>query len=631
MAPQMLNIPINIPWKLVSASLDMMDLNPSKTAQGQEIAPSPWRTSLAIYAHEPRPEELDEALCNEIITFIKITCSITGYTPSSEDSGDIIDYSSKLDVEIGRIINDYFACYGVLLNVSVFPRPLWVEYILAPPVKKLPRIIDFEPKKRDLYQAATESGEILTGSRNAINTDKSFTSVEHSEFGVNVGASVPLGEGPGAPSAQAGVTPKWGQTDTDSHVFSTETSRERRESEGTTTNITQMYNLLTGYHAGTNRATFLMLPRPHQLQPTKRRTFVQGLREIEGIQDFFLVVSRPKDVEGLCIQALLETGHFVDISEEVDVQTAINGQWETDTVEIPYKISKGMSPIPASESIDKEFTVFQADSGWEFDPDEGDPGHVSVEEEIVVPSPNMTIGEGADSFSVKENNYNYQIVQPNKLFISGTLEWWWVGANFNRKYKVFIRRRTGVDEDQQQMEEDRERLLITQRSLTTCIKHDGKCLQVVDGGIDPPIFDPDVLGVQGVNIVNEITISNLNSGITTGPYNQIQTIMTNNANLPSRRIPGSTSLIDTDIFKDKIKKYLPKETLDKKLDEVPGLPSEVVTTVGKGTTISSILEMDLTKFAKLSGLSLEEAGKMRRLILGLPAKKSNKKSKEPKK
>src|SRR5262249_59811803 len=96
----------------------------------------------------------------------------------------------------------------------------------------------------------------------------------------------------------------------DTSQTQTDESRDRRERYATTTSISQMYNLLTGYHLGTNRAVFLMFPRPHVLQPTDFRTFVQGLRYIEGVQEFFLVVARPKEITGLGIEASLETGHF---------------------------------------------------------------------------------------------------------------------------------------------------------------------------------------------------------------------------------------------------------------------------------------------------------------------------------
>ena len=66
-----------------------------------------------------------------------------------------------------------------------------------------------------------------------------------------------------------------------------------------------MYHRLTGYHVGTNRAPFFMLPRPHIVQGPQ--TFVKGPRQLEGIQEFFLVVMRPRTWEEFCIEAFLET------------------------------------------------------------------------------------------------------------------------------------------------------------------------------------------------------------------------------------------------------------------------------------------------------------------------------------
>lgn len=51
-----------------------------------------------------------------------------------------------------------------------------------------------------------------------------------------------------------------------------------------------------------------MLPRPHTLET--EHTFVNGIRNIEGIQEFFLVVARPASVSGFCVEAYLETGHI---------------------------------------------------------------------------------------------------------------------------------------------------------------------------------------------------------------------------------------------------------------------------------------------------------------------------------
>ena len=84
-------------------------------------------------------------------------------------------------------------------------------------------------------------------------------------------------------SGSTSLTGSWGDTTSDSTSTQIDQFlRERRETQGSTTNITQQYNLLTGYHAGTNRAAFLQLPRPHTLQATDYRTFVRGLRMIRG-------------------------------------------------------------------------------------------------------------------------------------------------------------------------------------------------------------------------------------------------------------------------------------------------------------------------------------------------------------
>ena len=72
--------------------------------------------------------------------------------------------------------------------------------------------------------------------------------------------------------------------------------------------ISQLYSLLQGYHVGTNRVVFFMQPRPH-IQDMKF-TFVHGPRRLEGIQEFFLVVNRPKSISGLCVEAALETAHL---------------------------------------------------------------------------------------------------------------------------------------------------------------------------------------------------------------------------------------------------------------------------------------------------------------------------------
>jgi hypothetical protein len=455
---QTFDIPVDVPWILVTASPDMMD---DTFCDGGY--PPAWRSSLAIYAYEPSAADLPTQLCNQKITYLKVTCSITGYQPTAQEVADLNSLTpittgspgspDNVEVDLPTVpadvvedlVSDYYACYGVLLNVGVFPStttvldnsaapqqfffagnprqlpnpytnsgltfsssggsPLIIQRVSGGTVGLLiqqgkqlqidmpvstnvvlkmairnklakgtitayqrntpvfngplpgaaagvqdipinangpitqiviqqtreesfligltyddgeravtladyPHIIDFEPKTRDLYQAATDQGEILTGSNSGVNTGKSLSNTSSSEMGLGLNASV----GANIYGVQVGVggnlTNKWGDTNTDGSTTQIDQSRERRETQGTTTNITQQYNLLTGYHAGTNRAAFLMLPRPHTLQATDYRTFVRGLRMIEGVQEFFLIVSRPVSLPGICVEASLETGHF---------------------------------------------------------------------------------------------------------------------------------------------------------------------------------------------------------------------------------------------------------------------------------------------------------------------------------
>jgi hypothetical protein len=89
---------------------------------------------------------------------------------------------------------------------------------------------------------------------------------------------------------------------------STDAGQEKRETFSYTTQISQMYHQLDSYHIGTNRALFFIHPRPHTIET--EHTFVNGPRNIEGIQEFMFVVARPKDTGDICVEAYLETGHI---------------------------------------------------------------------------------------------------------------------------------------------------------------------------------------------------------------------------------------------------------------------------------------------------------------------------------
>ena len=322
MSVQALNLPVNVPWTLIGTSQDMMD-----TQFCDKQFPIEWRSSLAVSVFEPKAEDLPADLCEGVITYLKITCTITGYQPTRAETGRGHAVFTNV-ADLRSILDKYFACYGVLLNVAVFPFPgtrtrldrAAVEFSQEPPgdqalnplvinevsfqavhaeqnrvidltladetmprvldlreemqvavpatsrveakvvhradvvtmeaysgaqlvgsettgpahdgvdglgidgdgidrvvfrapsdeaflvefayytptevpveVKDFPHIIDFEPKTRDLYQGATEDGEVLTASTSEVKTDKSSTRADSTETGFSASALVTLG------------------------------------------------------------------------------------------------------------------------------------------------------------------------------------------------------------------------------------------------------------------------------------------------------------------------------------------------------------------------------------------------------------------------------------------------------
>jgi hypothetical protein len=386
MATCALDLPVNIPWKLIAASADMMD-----THFCNKLFPFAWRSSLALSVYEPALEDLPDGMCGQRLTYLKLTSSITGYQPTREETGQIVDYFGDQPTEdqravLDQILAEYFACYGVQVNLAVFPGPrkIWKEVLIdfgdlpdvrpdtdrpspwtirdvtfeapgqaahhlvdrVPPggdshaeldlqkeiivtlpagqsvgrvearvahastsgirmeafaagasvgvkntgpaqdtiytlaieadgiervvftapgnraellsfkygiaagvssdpggtaLDDFPHIVDFEPKLRDLYQAATETGEVLSDSKSGIKTDKSFTHAETTQNSLSLGVKFPIGQ----TGAEGNVSGTHAHSDTDQTQWAVaaDASRERRETQATSTQISQMYTL----------------------------------------------------------------------------------------------------------------------------------------------------------------------------------------------------------------------------------------------------------------------------------------------------------------------------------------------------------------------------------------------------
>jgi hypothetical protein len=586
-----LNLPIDIPWTLVDCSRDMMDWQFC-----DKQTPPPFQSSIALYAYEPKPDELPAELCGRRITYLKVSCSLTGYQPSGAESARLVEFAEALDgvdiSSIEAITREYFGCYGVLLNVAVFPFS--EKYASQPDL--YPHIVDFEPKLRDFYQAATETGEVLTASFNKVATGKSLGSTDstQSSWKGTANVSVPK-EVTGGPTVGLGGETGQVRTEADQENWAIESdaSRERREGQSTTTQLSQMYNLLTGYHAGTNRATFVMLPRPHVLQPTDRRTFVQGLRVIEGMQDFFLVVVRNGEEDRIKVDVQLQTGHFPESIDVVDVVPEAD-QFETRSEVLgPFTkkclglgfvqgvvgaVVDGLGGDPAfiRTKVTEGPQVFDgfSEDGWEFDTSQGDAGHKGIEER------KLDADTIADYKGLSFHVRTYKREPPDKVLIDVVVDNknMYPGdgaskARFSREYKVFLRRRKQADAGQTANVAS---LLVTQRTLCAQIEF-GQCIRRVPVAgevlVDFPPPDWSLLEESDFDLGSLIDVPEPGLPNTREPLlgqarkkallRKIQASLLAAASSPGRYAPGAVGFLQSRYLQRRLARVLPAKVLDR--------------------------------------------------------------------
>ena len=515
--------------------------------------PPPFQSSIAIYTYEPKKEDIPEeySKCGKQITYLKVSCSITGYQTTGDEKQQIADLLSSVEgIDYSKIENfiqagSYLGCYGVLLNVSVHPEKADVNELT-----KYPRIIDFEPKVRDFYQAATETGEVLTSSIGKVSTNKSFGTTDQTQSSWNAGATIRIPEksaevagvgsvSEGSPGEIRGDTGQV-RTETDQRNWgiTTDASRERREGQSTTTQLSQMYNLLTGYHSGTNRASFVMLPRPHILQPTNRRTFVQGLRVIEGIQDFFFIVLRNQDQPVLNVDTFLQTGHFPENSLDIDVTPPPEEKAFTLTIRDTAGFKEGLNFIidfrePEVIEDTRQKTNPYVNEGFVIDHEkdileeklDDDSGK---EQRVYSPSAPPQIIRTNFYYSGDQLVVDYKI-RPDTAYRKDTI--------IHRKYTGYVKKPS-----EKNTYADNSDILITQRKLCTRITYK-ECIEGNDVTFGRPI-NPDVV---------ETPTSPLE-----GKYAQVLT----------KSLKGKYAQVLTKLIKGKSAK-VPTSPLEGKVVEVP--------------------------------------------------------------
>jgi hypothetical protein len=643
----MLAEPVNIPWTLVDSSVDTMD-----TTYCNKKYPPPFRSSVALSVYEPPEDELPAQIsCKSRICYMKVSCTITGYQPSNNQAGQVVDMLEpvpEIDPSaIQELLRVYMACYGVLVNIAVFP-PSTTNH---DDLDSYPRIIDAAPKARELIQAATESGEILTTSFNKISTDRSHTTTESTEnsWKAGVDVDVPVKKAKVGLKGETGA--KRTDTDQDKWVIQSDASLDRKEKMSTTTTLSQLYNLLSCYHIGTNRTTFVMLPRPHVLQPTVYRSFVQGVREIEGVQDFFLVVARPKAAKRMCVDISLQTAHF-DEATDVMQTTSPGEQYETRTETIgpvrkvcrqPEGIGgqverlvawvKGDDPPERVTEITNGAVLYDFSTAWQIDDDEGDPGHAGITE--VRHAASVPLAAEGDNLPDPLTNglrwvrRTYRKEGPHQVVLDLAIgnsrsEQSLSPPRFDRSYTVHLRR---VKETQSAPVANTERLLIAQRVL---------CSEVEFGACPRRLPIPRLADLpRGWWIAEEVTIkdadkdpdSTTTDGRTPTGRRRLRAPAPPEAELvvdtlrsaliasqtsPYRYDPGVASYIHTQHFARQLIHLLPDEILEAQVDTVLDRP------IGdERHSVRDVLRRSLHDAAVLLDVTPQEAARIKERVLDL--------------
>lgn len=334
MTAQLMSLPQDITWNRLAYSVDMFDRKLDPHAK----LPRKWVSSMAAFYHVVPENETTELYPNRRLVYLKIVSSITGVnligSSAVMTTETFSEQRSSVERDLGKFqtstldlvitgLRPYWPCSGAILQAAVYPHSSEGEVSLW----DYPYIQDFEPKKREIYQTTTRTGEVLSGSKSALNLKKGLSTADTlEESDILTGVSVKAG-GWGI-SAETSVQGKWGSEKTsereESEVRSTDTSRDRRETQSYTTNINQMYQPLISYHLGTNRALWIISPRPHTVDSENSliEIYPRGPdsssddsfigRKLEGIQDMFLVVNMPKTAKGLCFQATIDCGHELE-------------------------------------------------------------------------------------------------------------------------------------------------------------------------------------------------------------------------------------------------------------------------------------------------------------------------------
>src|SRR5436309_14588544 len=80
MAISALSLPIDIPWRRLCVSPDMLDAQIC-----DRRFPYRWRSSVAVFSYEPAKDQ--QQYEDMIVSYLKVVCTVTGFQPDPTEVG----------------------------------------------------------------------------------------------------------------------------------------------------------------------------------------------------------------------------------------------------------------------------------------------------------------------------------------------------------------------------------------------------------------------------------------------------------------------------------------------------------------------------------------------------------------
>jgi hypothetical protein len=629
MAITALTLPVDIQWKRVAVSEDMID-----PFACDRRFPFRWRSSLAVFTYEPPAEQ--QTYDGMIVSYVKVSSTITGFQIDHYDAKKVVPGTKEVGLLTRRLdsgwndprviaayrdnVQKYYGCYGAVLEVTVSPHVVdpTTHQALPKDGARYPYFLDVEPKKRELYETVTQTGETMSRTLSDVNVKKGSTTTQSHEKldvmnGVSANTSAAAGVGGYSGSAALGgsATGQQGTIDINEssaeNVRTSDAGREARETLSHTTQLQQMYQQFTAYHVGTNRALFFMLPRPHIVQT--ELTFVNGPRLLEGIQDVLLVVLRPADMKEVCIEAYLETAHIASepIAEYERVSTAEYHHIETK----PFQQDDQTKYGPVSQSL-----TYVPPAGWEIDYETNGGFQFDISGDGTIeafPFAGIDPRFGSADFTQLLYTIHAQSAKDDQS----------TPAKGTVKLTVFLRRSLTSSTFAPLND-----LFITGRGVCSCPvalppPSGPKGLMGLDGSTLRPNHNESFLYEEPLRGLAKPVGATSGMGIADANRirHEIGHAMIRSRGSATRASAGERSVLDANFLAHRMARYLgPGHPDDVRPKDLPGLPATVakrLAEVAPHLRRAALLRMSLEEQADRFGLTSEQSIELRRAALGL--------------